>query len=162
MSDNSVNTTFSTDDQETVMAAIAEIRQKLPFLISLTSDGRRGLSKLGDKSQAFVTKALNIAAQNPAILPGSFKLETLRGNWQLFQLLEPIRLQVGQLHSLVEDTSAATGSDAFAAARTVYAFTKVNPGAPVGPGAGELAQRFARKTRASDPPVPTTETAPNP
>ncbi len=161
MTENSVNTMFSTNDQETVLAAIAEIRQKLPFLIGLTSDGRRGLSKLGEKSQAFVTKALNIAAQNPAILPASFKLEKMRSDWQLFHTLEPIRLAIGQLHNLVEDTTMATGSDAFAAARSVYTFIKVSPGAAVGPGAGELAQRFARRTRAGDPRPPVPQTEPN-
>jgi hypothetical protein len=47
------------------MDAIATIRQKLPFLVDLTTEDRRTMLKMGDKSRAFVSKALEVATQNP-------------------------------------------------------------------------------------------------
>ena len=41
--------------------------RKLPFLLNLTADERLALPKPGDKSQAFIRKALEVAAQNPDI-----------------------------------------------------------------------------------------------
>ena len=54
MSTNRVSATLSTTDKEAVMAAIGVIREKLPFLIDLTTAERVALPKLGDKTQPFV------------------------------------------------------------------------------------------------------------
>lgn len=37
------------------------IKQKLPFLIDLIAEERKSLPKMGDKSRAFVSKALEVA-----------------------------------------------------------------------------------------------------
>jgi hypothetical protein len=73
----------------------------------------------------------------------------MRNDWHLFQTLDPIRLAVGQLNSLIEDSAVVAGSEAYAAARTVYTLTKISAGVAAGPGTGELAQRFTRKSRAA-------------
>lgn len=54
MAQNRISASLSTSDRDAVLAAITQIRQKLPFLIDLTADERRALPKLGDKSRAFV------------------------------------------------------------------------------------------------------------
>ena len=47
MNPNRVSATLPTADQEAVMSAIEAIRQKLPFLIDLTSNEPTGMAKLG-------------------------------------------------------------------------------------------------------------------
>lgn len=44
--------------QDAVMNAIATIKAKLPFLVDLSTDDRKTLPKMGDKSCAFVSKAM--------------------------------------------------------------------------------------------------------
>jgi len=73
-----ISATLTQADREAVMTAVATIKEKLPFLIDLTADDRKALPKMGDKSRAFVTKALEVATQNPDFLPRSFDLEELR------------------------------------------------------------------------------------
>lgn len=63
MADNRISASLSQADREAVMSAIATIREKLPFLIDLTTQERRSLPKLGDKSRAFVSKSLEVATQ---------------------------------------------------------------------------------------------------
>lgn len=58
MSDNRISASLSQADRDAVMKAIATIREKLPFLVDLTTEERRSLPKMGDKSRAFVSKAL--------------------------------------------------------------------------------------------------------
>lgn len=74
MAENKVSAKLSSADRGAVMQAITTIRKKLPFLIDLTTEERKALLKLGDKSRAFVSKALEIATQNPDFLPRSFEL----------------------------------------------------------------------------------------
>ena len=139
-------------DFDAVMAAIVTIQQKLPFLIDLTVEERKALPKMGDKSRAFVSKALEVATQNPEFLPRSFDIEEMRRDVQLFEGMYPIVMAMMQLQELLDDTYIALGSEAYAAALTVYTFAKAS-----GQGAGlesvvdELGQRFVRKSRKEKP-----------
>ena len=148
MADNKVSAALSAADRDTVLAAIATIRQKLPFLIHLTTDDRRSIVKLGDRSRAFVSKALDVANQNPNMLPPSFDVPEMRQDWNLFEDLQPILLALNQLQGLVEDTVMEAGSEAYAAALAIYEFTKTATNrSALEAAAGELGQRFTRKTR---------------
>jgi hypothetical protein len=152
MANNKVSAKFSPADREAVMQAITTIRQKLPFLIDLSTEERKALPKLGDKSRAFVSKALEIAAQNPDFLPRSFDLDEMRRDIELFEALYPILLSLTQLQELVDDTSVAVGSEAYAAGLMVYNYAKAS-----GKGAGldsmvdDLGRRFARKAKKVQP-----------
>jgi hypothetical protein len=152
MATNKVTTKLSAADREAVMEAISTIRQKLPFLIDLSTEERKALPKLGDKSRAFVSKALEIAAQNPDFLPRSFDLDEMRRDMELFEALYPILLSLTQLQELVDDTSVAVNSEAYAAGLLVYNYAKAS-----GKGAGldsmvdDLGRRFARKAKKLQP-----------
>ncbi len=65
MAENRISASLAPADKEAVMQAIATIREKLPFLVDLTTEERRTMLKMGDKSRAFVSKALEVATQNP-------------------------------------------------------------------------------------------------
>ena len=54
-------------DQADIMAAINTIREKLPFLVSLTPSDRRAMAKLGDMSRAFVEKSMESATLKPVL-----------------------------------------------------------------------------------------------
>jgi hypothetical protein len=152
MATNKVTAKLSAADREAVMEAISTIRQKLPFLIDLSMEERKALPKLGDKSRAFVSKALEIAAQNPDFLPRSFDLDEMRRDMELFEALYPVLLSLTQLQELVDDTSVAVGSEAYAAGLLVYNYAKAS-----GKGAGldsmvdDLGRRFARKAKKLQP-----------
>ena len=152
MATNQFSTTLTPADRDAVMAAIATIKEKLPFLIDLTPEQRKSLPKMGDKSRAFVSKALEVAAQNPDFLPRNFDLDEMRKDVQLFEQLYPLVLSLTQLQELVDDTCVAVGSEAFAAALLVYNYAKAS-----GEGTGlntlveDMGQRFARKSRKVKP-----------
>jgi hypothetical protein len=152
MTPNRISAALTLADRNAVIAAVATIREKLPFLIDLTVEERKALPKLGDKSRAFVTKALEVATQNPDFLPRSFDLEEMRRDVQLFEAMYPIVIALAQLQELMDDTYTAVGSEAYSAALTVYNYAKAS-----GQGSGleavvdELGQRFARKSRRKEP-----------
>ena len=147
-----ISTTLTQTDREAVMGAVATIKAKLPFLVDLTLEERKALPKLGDKSRAFVGKALEVATQNPDFLPRSFDLEEMRKDVQLFEALYPIVVALTQLQELLDDTYVTVGSEAYASALQVYTYAKAS-----GQGAGldavvvELGQRFARKAKKKEP-----------
>jgi hypothetical protein len=152
MPTHQISATLAQSDRDAALAAIAAIKQKLPFLTDLTTEERKALPKMGDKSRAFVTKALEVATQNPDFLPRSFDLEEMRKDVQLFEAMYPIVMAMTQLQELLDDTYVTVGSEAYSAALQVYNYAKAS-----GQGAGleavvdELGQRFARKTRKEKP-----------
>ena len=150
MNMNRVSATITKADEEAVIAAIDTIGQKLPFLIDLTTTERVAITKLSDKSQAFVRKALEVAAQNQGMLPVSFSLEEMRKDAELFERLSTIRIALDKLTNKVDDTTMQTGAEAYAAARAVYAATKTPYATPaLRTAADELSRNFRGKRRAA-------------
>lgn len=153
---NRVSVEFSAEDQKAILDAIALIRQKLPFLVGLTADERRALPRLGDKSRAFVARALEIAGQNPDFLPRTFEVQEMRRDVELFEKLYPIALSLRQLDELLEDTTTVVGAEAYGAALTVYNFGRYSgKGLGLDGALDEMGRRFARKARCSEPAAPT-------
>ena len=152
MADNKISANFSATDRLAVMDAIATIRQKLPFLIDLTTEDRRTIVKMGDKSRAFVSKALEVATQNPEFLPRSFNLEEMRQDLALYEALYPILLGLTQLQELVDDTCMAAGSEAYASALAVYGYAKAR-GDVTGLDAviNEMGRRFTSRSKKKQP-----------
>lgn len=148
MTTNQISATITEADRDKVLAAVATIKEKLPFLMGLTSEQRKSLPKMGDKSRAFVSKALEVATQNSDFLPRSFDLEEMRKDVQLFEAMYPIVVALTQLQELVDDTCLATGSEAYAAALQVYNYAKASgQGGGLDAVVSEMGQRFARKPR---------------
>ncbi|MEH2275535.1 MAG: hypothetical protein V7K40_12300 [Nostoc sp.] len=146
MSTTPISATLAQTERDAVLQAISTIKEKLPFLVDLSSDDRKTLPKMGDKSRAFVSKALEVAAQNPEFLPRSFDLDEMRKDVQLFEALYPVLLSLTQLQELVDDTSLAVGSEAYAAALQVYNYAKASgQGAGLDAVVAKMGQRFARK-----------------
>ncbi|MCU0527592.1 MAG: hypothetical protein MUF72_22570 [Elainella sp. Prado103] len=143
-----ISAQLSQADRDAVMAAITTIKTKLPFLVDLSTEERKALPKMGDKSRAFVLKAMEVAIQNPDFLPRSFDLSELQKDVQLYESLYPILLALTQLQDWVDDTCLAVGSEAYAAALQVYTYAKASgQGAGLEAAVEELGLRFARKSR---------------
>ena len=160
MISNKISATISQTDLEAITKAIETIKEKLPFLVGLTVDEIQSLAKIGTRSQTFVDKALEVAAQNPEILPRGFDIEEMRKDVETFRSLTSIRLLVVQLLELLENTQLLVGSEAYSGALAVYTHAKIN-----GKGVGldtvvdELGKRFLRnfKAKPEDPAEPTSK-----
>jgi len=155
MTENRVSATLTKEDIAAIMTAIATIKTKLPFLLDLTPDESKTLARMGDKSRAFVTKALELATQNAEILPRAFDLEEMQQDLELFESLYPIMMALAQLSKLVSDTTAIAGSESYAAARLIYSYAKAsNLSAGLEPLIDDLGKRF-KKSKKSTPDLPT-------
>lgn len=145
-----------TDTQRTaVFTAIADIESNLAFLINLTPQERQSLPKMGNSTQSFVSKALEIASNNPQFVPPYVDLAAMQKDYDLAVRLQGIEMQLASLCEKVADTNLAAGSEAYVTGLTLYnsikAAAKVNvPGANA--LASELAERFVQTSAPSNPP----------
>lgn len=144
------------DAQRTaVFTAITQVETNLDFLINLTPQERQALPKMGSATQSFVSKALEIAGNNPQFVPPYVDVPAMKKDYDLAMRLQGIEMQLASLLEKVSDTNLAAGSEAYVTGLTIYnslkAAAKVNvPGAKA--LAAELAERFALTS--ADPVIP--------
>ena len=159
MNENRIDAKLTNENRQQILTAIATIKDNLPFLTSLTDRDRSGMLRLGDKSRAFVSLALDLASQNDSFLPRSFDVEEMRRDYELFEELQTIRLQLMPVMEQLEHTSTLAGSEAFESARIVYNYAKENAGNEgLHAIVEEMGRRFSRGSR-SNSATPETATA---
>jgi hypothetical protein len=146
MSQNLVDLQIDTSVLDPLDAAILQMESSLAHLISLTPEQRRGLTKMGEKSEAFCRAALNVAQQHAGIMVRDFDIEGFQRDQQALDLLRPRILRIAHLYQRVTDTEMALGSDLMAAALEVYGVLKV---AGKGKGLDEARRNLGARWRIS-------------
>ncbi len=155
-----IDATITDAERTAVFAAIAAIESNLTFLVNLTAQERQALPKMGNATQSFVSKAMEIAVNNPQFVPPYADVAGMKKDYDLAIRLQGIEMQLASLHEKVADTNLAAGSEAYVTALTIYNSIKVAgkmnvPGAKA--LAAELAERFTSVT--GTPAIPETPPA---
>jgi hypothetical protein len=155
MSYQNISATVADADVQAIKAAVATIQQKLPFLVSLTADERKGIFKAGPNSLSFVQNAQQAAQNNPDIFPKSFDAVEFSSDVNLFAVLTDINTTVAQLASEIDDTRLAVGGEAMKEATQVYNYVKTAAATTPGlkPVADQLGQRFQKASAAQPTPA---------
>ncbi|HLC16247.1 MAG TPA: hypothetical protein VJL89_08480 [Thermodesulfovibrionia bacterium] len=151
---NKVTTTISQEDFNFIIESFNNIKSKMSFLITLTTEEKKSLPKFGDKSIAFVKKAYEIASKNQDFLPRNFDIDEMRKDVELYDQLFSIIQQFSQLMEKLEDTYREVGAEAYLASLIVYNTAKIS-GNDVGgldSVMDELGKRFARKLTKKEEP----------
>lgn len=84
MSQNLISFQPSPADLTAVDAALKTLEEKLA---GLSVEQRSTLMKMGDKSEAFCRKAVEVLGNNPGVLPANFSLAELRRDLAGFDTL---------------------------------------------------------------------------
>lgn len=84
-------------------------------------------------------------------MPRCLDVEEMRRDLELVEALYPVLFSIGQLKELIEDTYPLAGSEAYAAARTAYSFTRVN-GKTLNEAVDKMSRHFSRKSRKTQAP----------
>lgn len=143
-----------TDESLTqVYQKVGELEGVFSFSINLSTSERKALSKMGDKTIAFVDKCLEYADKHQDLVPSYLDITELKKDFDLSKKLFKVLKRLEPLTEKVSDTYIAAGSEAFSAARNFYDSIKAAAKAGV-PGtdviAAELKKRFVRSSRAAE------------
>jgi hypothetical protein len=152
MSQNLLSLQLNTAQLAEVDAALTALETALGGLIALTPDQRRGLVRMGPKSEAFCRQTLTVLGQNPQVIPPSLSLPEAQADLSTIDALRPRLARLQRLTERAEATDEALGSDVMSFALEGYALLKVS-----GKNQGleglrrELSGRFAKGSRAPEP-----------
>ncbi|WP_375514364.1 hypothetical protein [uncultured Nostoc sp.] len=146
MSYQNIAATLSPQDIQEIKAALQTVQKKMPFLITLSTEERRKLVKMGDKSLAFVNNSITAAQSNREILPATFDVEELVRDYQLASALTELLISMQQLAEQVDDTLMAVGSEAMTSSLTVYDYVKT--ASKKTPGLKTVAEQLGERFKA--------------
>ncbi|MBE8969611.1 hypothetical protein [Nostoc sp.] len=146
MAYQNIAATLSPQDIQEIKAALQTVQRKMPFLITLSTEERRKLVKMGDKSLAFVNNSVTAAQSNREILPATFDVEELIRDYQLASALTELLISVQQLAEQVDDTLMAVGSEAMTSSLTVYDYVKT--ASKKTPGLKTVAEQLGERFKA--------------
>lgn len=155
MTQNLMSLALSAEDLDAVDAALSALEARLTGLVALQPDDRRGLTKMGDKSEAFCRQTLTVLAQNPQVIPPSFDLVEARADLAAVDVLRPRLARLRRLTERAEDSEMALGSDVMIASLEGYALLKVSGRNQGLEGLRQsLSARFGKTARRSEPAAP--------
>jgi hypothetical protein len=103
-SDNRVSATLSDQDLTDILAAIATIRSKLPFLVTLSAQERKEMAKMGDKSVGFDEKCTAYMASSPSFLPGFVSVDEVARDRALRSQIMRFFAELNGLTESLDDT----------------------------------------------------------
>jgi hypothetical protein len=158
MSNPNIDATLSAADALTITEHLNDIKQKMPFLVTLSNEERKSLFKTGASRLSLVVDASAIVQNFATIFPPAFDTAAFLRDVTLFQKLNEIKLLIDSLASQVDDTCVALGSEAGQQALQVYNYGKAAQDTVPGlrPLVEQLGQHFqhSSKTAAPTPPKP--------
>jgi hypothetical protein len=149
-----IDASLSAADIQAIKDAFAVVLNKLPFLVNLTPDERKSITKTGPDSLSFVQNALSGALANPDIFPASFSTAAFKKDVDLLAVLSELGTMADSVASQIDDTRLAVGGEAMQQGMQVYNYVKTAAKTTPGlkPLADQLGQRF-QKTSGQTPPA---------
>ena len=122
---NLVSIVINPTDVVEINESILKIKDKLSTgFVNLTADERRAYAKMGDKTLAFVEKALDFGASYPDLVPAYVDLAELKKDLEAVKVMISILRKLEEITTMLDDTALLAGSEAYTAALSIYAAAK--------------------------------------
>ena len=152
MSTNRVSATLNDADKTAVLEALAQVKEKMPFLINLTGKERHRSRKMGAKSVEYVNLSLQGSQTFGSLMPPSVDISEFTKDVTLVNQLLSVRMEVEALLEGIDDTMLAAGSDAMQYADLVYSYLKTGSKTNAGVKSitADIAKRFVKRSRTSE------------
>jgi len=125
MSQNLISLQISPSQLASVDTSLNALEKDLAGLIDLTTAQRSSVVKMGDKSEAFCRKALEVLNQNKNVLSANSNMDEMKRDLAMFDALRTRLVRLEKLHERLSDSQLALGSDVMSAALEGYAFLKI-------------------------------------
>lgn len=125
MPQNLITLTLTDEQLAATDNAITLLEQALVGLIALHGNQRKGIPRMGAKSEQFCRQTLGVMCQNPHIIPSSFGLPEGVAKLTTLDRLRPRLQRLQQLIERAEDSETALGSDIMALCLDGYGLLKV-------------------------------------
>lgn len=154
MSKNQISVDIPEDVVALVSTRFQEIKDLLaPYMGVMTTEERKSLPKMSDKSVAFVNKVVEYTISNPKFIPAMMDAAEFRRDYKANQVLLPLHTLSEQIGEIMKDTLMLCGHEAYVQA--LYYYGSIKLAARAGDAeaktiAENLSKRFPRGKSSDD------------
>jgi hypothetical protein len=117
---NYITATLTKQQQDEILALLYQVDAKLSFNVNLTKEQLDAIPKLSDGRLPFTQKALSYGKQDTSLVPPYNDLVEYDNDLNFFTGIEPIESFILRLAEKVTTARAASGSDAYTTALSIY------------------------------------------
>jgi hypothetical protein len=107
-------------DMDHIQELLLQLKEQLPFLINLTLKERMNKGTYTRRKDLFVQKAIELAKNNPSLLPPNINLVAWQKDITLIEKLSSIHRQIKQVEEGLSDTIIALRTETAKASSTYY------------------------------------------
>lgn len=119
--DNKISIQVDAQQEQKIMQKIAELDELLPEgLVILTESERKSMAMMGDKSEPFVEKAIEVAEQNPLLKPAYVDLAEARKDLNGYKALNRILRALNPIVNKIKDSAQLCGNEAYISSLSIY------------------------------------------
>lgn len=115
-----------------------------PHTVALTTDERRQLPKMSDRSVPFVEKALQYAQKHPELVPAFIDTTEMGVDVRAVNILNDLLQDAHRICGTLDDTRMLAGSEAYVAALAFYKSVKMGAKMNV-PGARQIHEDLKKR-----------------
>ncbi len=148
MSKQNISAELTGEEYGQISQGIRDLDSQLTFAVNLTPEERKNYATMGDKSIAFVEKAVQYADERPDLVPSYLDIPEFKRDLKLARQLKELLIMLDPVVEKISDSYLAAGADAYESARKLYNHVKAasESGAPGSDSiAAELKKRFVRR-----------------
>ena len=125
MSEQVMDVQLTDEELAAIDVALEALENNLKGLIALSASQRKGMVKMGRKSEAFCRQAVIVFTQHPDVLPRNFDVERFRRSLETLDALRPRLSRISRLHERSVDSQMALGSSLMSNALDGYKVMKI-------------------------------------
>ena len=119
------------------------VETNLQFLLTIKTEDKTALAKIGPRTIDFMDKTYDFAFKNPLLRPQFFNLVEFEKDLNLVKQLQVLRNHLIPLTNMLNDTFAVVGAEAYLAARVFYHHVRNAARANI-PGASAIADELGK------------------
>jgi hypothetical protein len=116
------NLSIGIDDnlRQTLFNFLSDMELNMSFLVQLTPVEKKKYLRLGTKSSAFLSRAVELAKQNPNILPTYFNQTEFEKDVRDFETMSDLLVQINKMQQAIKDTTIAFEQESIRSALDFY------------------------------------------
>ncbi|HRK29031.1 MAG TPA: hypothetical protein PK239_17290 [Chitinophagales bacterium] len=99
---------------------IAQIKARMPFLVNLTPNEKKGFLRLGHSSRAFIEQSLSHIENNSMLQLPFIDIAAWQNDWEVFKRLDSLHREIKSLEEAVNDTRIALLKECMVQALAFY------------------------------------------
>jgi hypothetical protein len=124
MPTNKLSVEITQEKDTAVQQLLDSVQGELDFLIDLSVEDRKRLSKMGRRHVDFVMRGLKHVEGSPQFIPPYMSLEEYRKDVNFSAWLRKVEKRLGEVLDMVKDTAMLTEAEAYQSARLYYKSVK--------------------------------------